>query len=53
MIASGGVSTIEDIIHLFPLKEAGVTGVITGRAIYNGTLNLKEAIQISKHNKAH
>jgi len=53
VIASGGVSTIEDIINLFPLKEAGVTGVITGRAIYNGTLNLKEAIQISKHNKAH
>jgi phosphoribosylformimino-5-aminoimidazole carboxamide ribotide isomerase len=53
VIASGGVSTIEDIINLFPLKEAGVTGVITGRAIYNGTLNLKEAIQISKQNRTH
>jgi len=53
VIASGGVSTIEDIINLLPLKEAGVTGVITGRAIYNGTLNLNEAIQISKQNKAH
>ena len=48
VIASGGVSTIEDIITLLPLKKAGITGVITGRAIYNGTLNLKEAIQISK-----
>jgi len=53
VIASGGVSTIEDIINLFPLKEAGVTGVITGRAIYNGTLNLNEAIQISKQNRTH
>jgi len=53
VIASGGVSTIEDIINLFPLQEAGVTGVITGRALYDGTLNLKEAIQISKHNKLH
>jgi phosphoribosylformimino-5-aminoimidazole carboxamide ribotide isomerase len=53
VIASGGVSAIEDIINLFPLKEAGVTGVITGRALYDGTLNLKEAIQISKQNNPH
>ena len=53
VIASGGVSAIEDIINLFSLKEAGVTGVITGRAIYDGTLNLKEAIQISKQNNPH
>jgi phosphoribosylformimino-5-aminoimidazole carboxamide ribotide isomerase len=51
VIASGGVSTIEDIKNLIPLENVGVTGVITGRAIYSGTLNLKEAIQLSKHNK--
>ena len=48
VFAAGGVSTIEDIKNLIPLKEVGVVGVITGRALYSGTLNLKEAIEISK-----
>ena len=48
VIASGGVSTIEDIISLIPLKAAGVVGVITGRALYSGTLSLREAIEVSK-----
>lgn len=48
VIASGGVSTIEDIKNLLPLEEAGVIGVITGRALYSGTLNLKEAIEVSR-----
>ncbi|MBN1930638.1 MAG: 1-(5-phosphoribosyl)-5-[(5-phosphoribosylamino)methylideneamino]imidazole-4-carboxamide isomerase [Desulfobacterales bacterium] len=48
VVASGGVSTIEDIIKLLPLEEVGVTGVITGRALYSGTLNLREAIKISQ-----
>lgn len=48
VVASGGVSTVEDIKNLLPLASAGVTGVITGRALYSGTLNLKEAIAISK-----
>ncbi len=48
VIASGGVSTIEDIINLIPLKQAGVIGVITGRALYSGTLSLREAIEVSK-----
>ncbi|MDO9565623.1 MAG: 1-(5-phosphoribosyl)-5-[(5-phosphoribosylamino)methylideneamino]imidazole-4-carboxamide isomerase [Candidatus Desulfaltia sp.] len=48
VIASGGVSTIEDIINLIPLKPAGVVGVITGKALYSGTLSLKEAIEVSK-----
>ncbi|QTA85057.1 1-(5-phosphoribosyl)-5-[(5-phosphoribosylamino)methylideneamino]imidazole-4-carboxamide isomerase [Desulfonema magnum] len=52
VIASGGVSTIEDIKNLMPLEAAGVSGVITGRALYSGTLNLKEAIAISKQGLA-
>ena len=48
VIASGGVSTIEDVKNLLPLEEAGVIGVITGRALYSGTLNLKEAIKVSR-----
>ena len=46
VVASGGVSTIEDIINLLPLKPAGVFGVITGRALYSGTLSLKAAIEV-------
>ncbi|PIP39014.1 MAG: 1-(5-phosphoribosyl)-5-[(5-phosphoribosylamino)methylideneamino]imidazole-4-carboxamide isomerase [Desulfobacterales bacterium CG23_combo_of_CG06-09_8_20_14_all_51_8] len=46
VVASGGVSSIEDIKHLAPLEAFGVAGVITGRAIYDGSLNLREAIKI-------
>jgi phosphoribosylformimino-5-aminoimidazole carboxamide ribotide isomerase len=44
VIASGGVSTMEDVEKLLPLVPLGLLGVITGRAIYEGTLNLREAI---------
>jgi phosphoribosylformimino-5-aminoimidazole carboxamide ribotide isomerase len=44
VIASGGVSVIEDIEALKPLEEEGVVGVIIGRALYEGTLKLSEAI---------
>lgn len=48
VIASGGVSTLEDIQALLPLEKDGVKGVIVGRALYAGTLNLPEAIRITK-----
>jgi phosphoribosylformimino-5-aminoimidazole carboxamide ribotide isomerase len=48
VVASGGVSTIEDIIRLLPLVSIGVVGVITGRALYSGTLNLKAAIEVAR-----
>lgn len=44
VVASGGVATMEDIRNILPLKSVGVVGVITGKALYTGTLNLKEAI---------
>jgi phosphoribosylformimino-5-aminoimidazole carboxamide ribotide isomerase len=44
VVASGGVSTIQDIRNLLSLASVGVIGVITGKALYAGTLNLKEAI---------
>ena len=47
VVASGGVSCIEDIENLLPLESFGVTGVITGRALYEGTLNLKQAIKVA------
>ncbi len=48
VIASGGVSTVDDIKALIPLKKVGVVGVITGRALYSGTLSLKKAIELTK-----
>jgi phosphoribosylformimino-5-aminoimidazole carboxamide ribotide isomerase len=45
VIASGGVSGIEDIKNLAKIRN--LWGVITGKAIYAGTLNLKEAIKIA------
>ena len=49
VVASGGVSTIEDIKNLIELNKFGVTGIITGRALYSGKLNLKEAIKLTKN----
>jgi phosphoribosylformimino-5-aminoimidazole carboxamide ribotide isomerase len=48
VIASGGVSRIDDISHLLKLESDGVIGVIVGRALYTGQLDLKEAIQLAK-----
>ena len=48
VVASGGVSSIQDIIHLLPLESSGVVGVITGKALYSGTLDLAEAIGIAE-----
>ncbi|UCD89243.1 MAG: 1-(5-phosphoribosyl)-5-[(5-phosphoribosylamino)methylideneamino]imidazole-4-carboxamide isomerase [Desulfobacterales bacterium] len=48
VVASGGVSSIEDIKNLMPLKVFGVMGIITGRALYTGGLKLKEAIEIAE-----
>jgi phosphoribosylformimino-5-aminoimidazole carboxamide ribotide isomerase len=47
VVASGGVSTIEDIKNLLRLESAGVQGVITGKALYDGSLDLKEAIALA------
>jgi phosphoribosylformimino-5-aminoimidazole carboxamide ribotide isomerase len=47
VIASGGVSSLDDIKALLPLEPLGVIGVITGRALYDGNLDLKEAIRVA------
>lgn len=44
VIASGGITTIEDIICL---RDAGLYGAICGRSIYKGTLDLKQAVEVS------
>jgi phosphoribosylformimino-5-aminoimidazole carboxamide ribotide isomerase len=48
VIASGGISGLDDIRGVMTLSSHGVIGVITGRALYEGTLDLVEAIQVCK-----
>jgi phosphoribosylformimino-5-aminoimidazole carboxamide ribotide isomerase len=45
VIASGGIGTLEDILSLLTIAPLGVNGVIVGRALYDGTVNLGEALQ--------
>lgn len=47
VIASGGVSTIEDIRTLKALECVGIEGVIVGKALYTGDLALADAIAIA------
>jgi len=42
IIASGGVSTLEDLLAL---KETGVEGAIIGKALYTGDIRLREALE--------
>ncbi len=43
VIASGGVTDLEDVQKLADVSAAGIVGAITGRAIYEGKLDLAEA----------
>jgi len=43
VIASGGVSSMDDIIKLCKVEDAGIMGTILGRSIYEGTIDLAEA----------
>ncbi|MDJ0715891.1 MAG: 1-(5-phosphoribosyl)-5-[(5-phosphoribosylamino)methylideneamino]imidazole-4-carboxamide isomerase [Prochloraceae cyanobacterium] len=45
VIASGGISSLTDLLSLLSLEPLGVTGVIVGRALYTGDVQLSEAIQ--------
>ena len=48
VIASGGVSSLDDIRNLLKIEASGVSGVITGKAIYSGALDLREAVALAK-----
>jgi len=47
IIASGGITNLDDITKLASIETDGVTGAITGRAIYEGTLDFKEGQTLS------
>jgi phosphoribosylformimino-5-aminoimidazole carboxamide ribotide isomerase len=47
VIASGGVSSLDDLRRLKEVEASGVEGVIIGQALYSGALELREAIEIA------
>jgi phosphoribosylformimino-5-aminoimidazole carboxamide ribotide isomerase len=51
VIASGGIANIDDVRNLLKIKN--LWGAITGKAIYAGSLDLKEAIQLASSGKEH
>ena len=50
LIASGGVTSIDDIKYLCGMNEIKISGVIIGKALYENKINLKEAIKLSSKN---
>ena len=47
VVASGGVSNLKDIEDLCEVSDTGIRGVITGRAIYEGTLDFRGAQELA------
>jgi phosphoribosylanthranilate isomerase len=44
VIASGGVSSVDDLVALAALSRDGVEGSIVGKALYAGAFTLPEAL---------
>jgi len=47
VIASGGITNIDDVRELSKVEEEGIIGAITGRAIYEGTLDFAEGQKLA------
>jgi phosphoribosylformimino-5-aminoimidazole carboxamide ribotide isomerase len=47
VIVSGGISSLVDIYKLRPLSKRGLTGIIIGKALYEGKFTLREAIKLA------
>src|SRR6478736_7111834 len=52
VIASGGLASLENISALAQYEADGIAGAIAGRAIYEGTLDFKEAVKLARGNAA-
>lgn len=48
VIASGGVSCIEDIKRLLEIESFGVKGVVIGRALYTEDIDIRECIELAE-----
>ncbi|MFH1074278.1 MAG: 1-(5-phosphoribosyl)-5-[(5-phosphoribosylamino)methylideneamino]imidazole-4-carboxamide isomerase [Candidatus Firestonebacteria bacterium] len=51
VIATGGISGIKDVEHLLAMEKYGVTGMIIGKALYTGNVDLKAALKLAKEYK--
>jgi phosphoribosylformimino-5-aminoimidazole carboxamide ribotide isomerase len=51
VIASGGVSTLQDLVELKTEERSGIIGVISGRAIYDGRIDVRDALRVLKGEK--
>lgn len=51
VLAAGGINCLDDIKKLYPLSAQGLEGVITGRAVYEKTLDLAKALTWIKEQK--
>ena len=47
IIASGGVSRLEEVRRLAEMEPEGVTGAIIGKALYTGAISLSEAVRVA------
>ena len=47
VIASGGITTLDDVRKLCAVADEGIVGAITGRALYEGTLDLAEGQKLA------
>jgi len=44
VIASGGAASLDDVLRCHEFRQQGVTGIIVGRALYEGKINLAQAV---------
>jgi phosphoribosylformimino-5-aminoimidazole carboxamide ribotide isomerase len=47
VIASGGVASIEDVKRIKAVEHEGIEGLIIGKALYTGAVDLAEAMRIA------
>jgi phosphoribosylformimino-5-aminoimidazole carboxamide ribotide isomerase/phosphoribosylanthranilate isomerase len=48
VVASGGISSLEDIRALCALSQVGVEGAIVGKALYAGAFTLEQALEVTR-----
>lgn len=48
VIASGGISSLDDLIKLRELVDVGIEGAIVGKALYAGAFTLEDALKVSQ-----
>jgi phosphoribosylformimino-5-aminoimidazole carboxamide ribotide isomerase/phosphoribosylanthranilate isomerase len=51
VVASGGVSSLEDLAALSSMNSIGVEGAIVGKALYAGAFTLEQALELTKKSK--